>query len=93
MLAFITLFKKQPNELPLVTSSYISVSNSQLLPSVLHIFRSKTSDLCEAQHICVHMEFNDRRGILPVPLDLDKLRSKGKARGTNLCGIILLERK
>lgn len=93
MTAFIKLLKKQPDELSLVTESYISISNSWLSASVLHRLRSKTSDLCELKHICVHMEFNDRRGISPVPLDLDKLRSEGKARGNNLRGITLLERK
>lgn len=90
---FSNYWRKQPDELSLVTESYISISNSWLSASVLHRLRSKTSDLCELKHICVHMEFNDRRGISPVPLDLDKLRSEGKARGNNLRGITLLERK
>lgn len=61
--------------------------------SVCHIFRSKGSELCELRNFHIHIEFNHRRGILPIPLGLNNLRSKEKAKGTNLYEVILLKRK
>lgn len=62
-----------------------------MLSSVFHVLRSKVCELCELPNIYVLTEFNDRRGILPVPLGLNNLGSKEKAKGTNLYEIISLK--